>query len=1085
MNWNEWYKYYDKLPSLQERLRIVREQIIAALNECPPGQIRIVSVCAGDGRDLISALQNHPRRNDVTALLLDNNAESVARGHAAAENTGLQLQLRFLDADATVAKNYLGAVPAGLVLLSGFLGHLRHADVPRLIHCLPMFCQTGGWVIWNRHLFLHNGHEQVPAIRTCFRQTKFQEAFFAAPDPNGFAVGRVQFTGRPEPLDPSRVLFEFVGLDRLLSAPPALPEAKPKAVNATETIWTSRTETLESAETTIPARFGEMARVYPLRTALGGSAWQPTYAELNSTANRLAHAISSRHGKPGDRVALLMRHDSPLMAAALAVLKAGRIVVVLNPTDPPVHLKQILDDAQARVVVADSPNLELAEQIAQKERGCLCFENEILGPELSPEATIAPTDIAWLIYTSGSTGRPKGVMQTHRNIVHNVSRLSRGMNLTAEDRILLLGSPSGGQGTATAWCALLNGAALFPFPIAEKGASALKNWMLENEISVFVSSASVFRAFAQSLEETDFFQDIRLVRLGSEAATANDLTSFKRHFPDKCVLLNSFSSSETGNITQQPFAKSDEMAEGRLPVGWPATGMEVLLLDESGQAVRDGEVGEIVVKSRYLSPGYWQNESLTAERFSAGPIPGDGRIFHSGDLGRRTADGPLIFLGRKDTRVKVHGYRIELSEIEDALSHQPEVRDAVVCARETPNHDTQLVACVILRPGASCTAETLRRALRSTLPGYMVPGHFVFLEKFPLSPHGKIDRRALALLPRTVKSAASKGPMPRYNIEQKLAQIWREALNIPAIGRQHDFFDLGGTSLQSAQVLTKIEEAFNVILPAATLAEHSTIEALALLLAERTISQSDNPLVVLRRATTGRPLFFMHNGMGEVSTYGQLARRLPGRPLYALQARGLHGEGWPILRIPDMVRFYLPAVIAADPTGPYLLAGTCAGAVVAFEMAQQLVQSGRSVGLVALFDSPTPPFSGQRSRWSELTTDRVRDAFRILRWSILCLTGLQRTPRWLPAYRHFVSSMTARAWHVYRPVLYPGKLTLFLTAAKYPKEDRRALMAKYAREAQTITIPGNRAGMFVPPAVDELARQLQVCLDRAEGKDEP
>jgi len=356
------------------------------------------------------------------------------------------------------------------------------------------------------------------------------------------------------------------------------------------------------------------------------------------------------------------------------------------------------------------------------------------------------------------------------------------------------------------------------------------------------------------------------------------------------------------------------------------------------------------------------------------------------------------------------------------------------------------------------------------------------VQELPMTAAGKIDRRALVSPPRPKQATAGQGPQPRDSIEGKLAQIWREVLNLPKIGRQHDFFDLGGTSLQSARLLTKIEEAFNVMLPPSTLVEHSTIEALALLLAERTISQSDNPLVVLRTVPAGRPLFFMHNGMGEISTYGQLARRLSPRPIYGLQARGLRGESWPILRIPDMVRYYLPAVVAADPTGPYFLAGTCAGALVAFEMAQQLKQSGRSVDLLALFDSPTPPFSGQRSRWSELTTDRVRDAFRILCWSILRTTGRERTNRGLPAYRHFVAAMTSRAWHLYRPAFYPGKLTLFLTEAKLPGEDRRALMAKYASETQTIIIPGNRAGLFVPPAVDELARQLQICLDRAEGK---
>ncbi len=1090
MDWNEWHKQYDSFPSLQARLRIVCEQIAATLDDCPAGTIRIVSICAGDGRDLIGTLLKHPRRNDVAAWLLDNHAESIARGKAAAEQAGLGRQLRFVEADATLAGNYADAVPADLVLLSGFLGHLRHNDVPGLIESLPMLCRKGGWIIWNRHLVLHQGRDQILVIRELFRRTKFEEVHFETTAPDGFAVGRCRFAGRVKSLDPARVMFEFVGLDRLLPVPPpthlGLPEGKndPRG----EINGTAADENCGNVERSLPECFAQVAARHPSRPAIGTGQWRPNYSELNASANRLAHALLAHGGAPGDRVALLMRHDAPLLAAMLAVLKAGRIVIVLNPTDPPMRLKQILGDAEPGSIITDSANVELAAQIVEKNQRTVRFEEHSTGPAHNPEIQAAPDAIACIIFTSGSTGRPKGVMQTHRSIIHNVFRLTRGMQLQAEDRLSLLASPSGGQGFSTTWCALLNGAALCPFPTMEKGVTGLADWLKENQITVFVSSVSIFRHFIRTLKNGESFPAVRLVRFGSEPATSDDFSIFKKHFTAGCVLLNTLSSTETGNVTQLRFTQNDIVAQGRLPIGRPAEGMQILLLDENDREVGNGEVGEIAVSSRFLSPGYWRNDPLTAERFSVGRGPDDGRLFQTGDLGRRAADGSLVFMGRKDTRVKIHGYRIEVSEIEDALLHQPEVEGAVVCAREAPNNDIQLAAYVALRAGGKCTAEKLRRVLRSTLPGYMVPASFVFLEKFPLTPHGKIDRQALPA-PET-RPTPGRGSRPRDVVESQLARIWQSVLGISGIGRHDDFFDLGGTSIQSAEVLARIAELFGASLSPSTLVEHSTIERLAGLVAGYVVIPSPKPLVPLRAADAGRPLFLIHSGQGDVATYGLLTRRLPGRPIYGLQSIGLQGESWPLMSISAMAQRYLAEIVAKDPTGPYLLGATCMGGMVAFELAQMLIRQGRKVGLLALFDVPYPlPKWQHHDRTERLygpIRDPVRDAFRMLRWFIVRSAGLGHSQHSLTAYRRFVGNMNSRANRSYKPAFFPGAMTLFITAeTKYPREDLRLAMRRYAQDSRVIPIPGNRSGLFVQPAVDELARQLQGCLELAGGKESP
>ena len=1074
MDWNAWYKQYENLPSLQARLRLVREQIVAALDACPPGPIQVVSICAGDGRDVIGAVQNHPRRNDVTAVLLDTHAESIARGQTLAEQAGLGRQLQFRESDAAFTGNYAGSVPADIVLLSGFLGHLRPGDVPGLIGSLPMFTRHGGWAVWSRHWVINEGSTQVPAIRELFRRANYEEVQFASASPEGFAVGRSRFAGRSEPLDPARVLFQFVGVDRLEHNRPPLPSHSEARTQVDGHI---------NAEQSIPGFMAQVIAQHALRPAIGAGDWQPAYGELNAAANRLAHALLAA-GAPGDRVALLMRHDAPLIAALLAVLKAGRIVVVLNATDPPARLQQILAEAEAEVLVTDSVNSKFAAEIAGQARRMVVFEEHIAGPAQDPEVQIAPAAVACILFTSGSTGRPKGVMQTHRNLIHNAIRLSEGLQLRREDRISLLASPSGGQGLSTVWCALLNGAALCPFPTAERGVTGLADWLKEKQITTLVTSVSIFRHFIRTLKDGETFPALRLVRFGSEPATAEDLAACRKFFPPHCVILNSLSSSETGNVTQRRFALDERVAPGRLPVGRAATGIQIRVLDEQDHAVADGEAGEIVVQSGFLSPGYWRNETLTAQRFSVGP---DGiRAFYTGDLGRHTADGSLMFIGRKDARVKIHGYRVELSEIEDALAQQPEVAAALVCARETRNQDTQLVAYVTPRAGKRTDAESLRRMLRSTLPAHMIPSAFVFLEKFPLTPHGKIDRQALPP-PAENRPPIRRSSKPRDIVEFHLARIWERVLGISKIARDEDFFDLGGTSIQAAEVLAQMEEQFGISLSPSVLAEHSTIERLAPLAAGHVIPSSASPLVPLRADGAGRPLFLVHSGQGDVTCYGLLARRMAGRPIYGFQSVGLRGESWPLMSVQAMARRYLKEVIAKDPTGPYLLGATCMGGMVAFEMARLLVQEGRPVGLLALFDVLYPLPKWRQPSWHERLygpiRDPVRDAFRILRWAAVRSAGWGRSPRAMTAYRHFVTNMNSRANRRYRPELFSGAITMFKTQRQnVPGQDLRLLMCRCAKTATVIELPGNRSTLFVPPVVDELARQLQTVLAAAEGK---
>ncbi len=602
----------------------------------------------------------------------------------------------------------------------------------------------------------------------------------------------------------------------------------------------------------IPWRFERQALRTPSKIAIRGTSWQPTFAELDAASNRLAETVLERRGASGGRIALLMRHDAPLFAAVLGGLKSARTVVTLNPSDPPRRLGEIRRDTEPELVLTDERHRESARRAGFRQRDLVTVaERPEASSRASPAVPTRPDDLAFLIYTSGSTGQPKGVMQTHRNLLHNVLRLTNGLGIRDDDRIAALASLSGGQGVATTWTALLNGATLCPFPIMERGVTGLAAWLTETEITVLISSASVFRHFVRTLNG-ERFPGIRLLRLGSEVALPGDFEAYRRHFEDTCTFANTLSSSETGNITQCLLTVDDEPAGGRLPVGRAAEGIELSLLDEQGGEVPPGATGEIVVHSDHLSPGYWGDEALTAQRFVHTGSGENGRVYRTGDLGSLSGDGLLTVVGRRDARVKVRGNRVELTAVESAIAARPDVASTAVHPSSTWRGDTKLTGYVCLRPGSQLTPGSLRRDLRATLPDHSVPTSFVFLDALPLDPHGGIDRARLARLePSRPSPVPVDGPMS--DTEEQLSQIWADGLELERLGRDDDFFDLGGDSLTAAVVAAEVYDVFGVELELGAFADCPTVGSMAKLV-DRMRRESAGGRPPLTRASRAEPL---------------------------------------------------------------------------------------------------------------------------------------------------------------------------------------------------------------------------------------
>lgn len=374
---------------------------------------------------------------------------------------------------------------------------------------------------------------------------------------------------------------------------------------------------------------------------------------------------------------------------------------------------------------------------------------------------------------------------------------------------------------------LLNGARLCPFHVKEAGVARFAAWLIREEISIYHSSASLFRGFAGVLEGTEDLSKIRHVRLASETVTRGDVELFRRHFPPDTSLTAGLSSTETGMLLGYDVGKDTPVTTDSVPIGYPLEDMDIFLLDDDGKEIEDDCVGEIAVSSRYLSPGYWRRPELTALKFRPDPRGTDRRIYLTGDLGRRSREGCLEHLGRNDFLVKVRGYRVETGEVENRLLEHPAVKETAVVGERMAAGESRLLAYFVPADKATPNVGELRNFLKSKLPDYMIPSVFYSLAALPRTIVGKVDRHALPAPDRARPKMNARFVAPQTGVERELAKIWAEILSLDQVGIEDDFFELGGHSLTATVVLFRVRESFQVDLPLRRLFEAPTVAALA------------------------------------------------------------------------------------------------------------------------------------------------------------------------------------------------------------------------------------------------------------------
>src|SRR5215218_7948552 len=584
----------------------------------------------------------------------------------------------------------------------------------------------------------------------------------------------------------------------------------------------------EETEQSIPQRFEQQVSRYPDRLAVKTRNHQLSYAALNKVANRVARALLAQRGEGAESIALLLEHDALMIAAILGVLKAGKVYVPLDPSFPYARNAYILEDSQAGLIITNNENRSLAESLSENGHSLINIDESGAAPsDENVGLPISADDLANIIYTSGSTGQPKGVVQNHRNLLNVAMRYTNGLGISAVDRLTLLQSYSVAGSVSNMLGALLNGASLFPFNVKKEGLIELADLLVEEEITVYHSVPTVFRQFANMLTGKEEFPELRLVRLGGEPVSAEDVQLYKRYFPSDSIFVNSYGASEAASVLRYCVDKDTKISDAVVPVGYPLGDVEILLLDDDGKAVGFDQVGVIAIKSRYISPGYWHKPDLTRATFTTDPHDEGEWIYRTGDLGYMQPDGCLVVTGRNDFRVKIRGFRIEVAEIELALRGLTKVKEAAVVAHEDQRGEKQLVAYVVPEPEQAPAISELRGFLKDKLPDYMVPSAFVVLNTLPLTPNGKLDRLSLPAPDLARPELGTNYVSPRNALEEQLVGIWEEVLGLERVGIHDDFFELGGHSLLATRVVSRVRGALRVELPLRYLFETPTIAGLA------------------------------------------------------------------------------------------------------------------------------------------------------------------------------------------------------------------------------------------------------------------
>ncbi len=595
--------------------------------------------------------------------------------------------------------------------------------------------------------------------------------------------------------------------------------------------------------------FEARARSCPDRTAVVSDGDTATYADINDRADALAGQLSDLGVAPNVLVALYIERGIELIVGILGILKAGGGYLPIDASTPPPRVTWLLRDSGAGIAVTTS---SLAERVTERSVVLVLADSALAdsdagereqrrgGDNPAPATKRAPTDLAYVIYTSGSTGTPKGVLVEHRHVVRLFEVTQQWFRFCEHDVWTMFHSVAFDFSVWELWGSLLFGGRLVVVPDETcQSPRRFRELLRREQVTVLNQTPSAFRQLdAADRSATDPGPaDLRLVVFGGERLAVGMLAGWMERWGDeRPALVNMYGITETTvHASFRPIHRVDLARPDLSPIGVPLPDLRFLVLNAAGEPAAAGEPGELYVSGAGVSRGYLHRADLTAERFSAHPLAGGERAYRTGDLVVADPTGEYHYAGRIDDQLKVRGFRIEPREIEFVLETHPEVAASVVAPHDYGDGDVRLIAYLVPNdPGVDPGwAEGIRTKLADELaglPSYLRPSAFVSIPTLPLTVNGKINRSALPTPLREreqVRRPEQSAPPALTPVQSRVAAIWADIVNLPAVGLDEDFFDLGGTSLTLIRMLNRVNASFGADIGVETLVEEATVRSLA------------------------------------------------------------------------------------------------------------------------------------------------------------------------------------------------------------------------------------------------------------------